>query len=264
MNPPDKPDNGQLDSASDAQPSSAKKVRVEDILTDLRAGLRTKGFLVKYGLSMGEFEYLLKKLIKKGLFTREEFTAWKDHGSRSPSEVQEYHPGKEAPGIERDKGRQGIVTYVIRDPEKNDTWALQLFSTQRDQMQGHSFKVNLHGRKYSFIVEELIFRGQVSMLEAVDHSPKPETREKREKAIEFISAHGWAAYLETRAIEANVEDIDDDSLKRARLVLLRCRNNTFLAALHTPAPAINLYVGPSLENIKQRLAKSVDTKILGI
>lgn len=264
MSPPDKPDNGPYDSSSNAQPSSAKRVRVEEVLADLRAGLRTKGFLLKYGLSMPEFEYLLKKLIRKGLFTKEEFIAWKEHGPRSPSEVQEYHSGKEAPGVERDRSRQGIVTYVIKDPEKNDTWALELFSTQRDQIQGRSFKVNLHGRKYSFIVEELIFRGPVSMLGSVDQSPKPETREKREKAIEFISAHGWAAYLETRAIEANVEESEDGSPKRARLVLLRCRNNTFLAALHTPAPAINLYVGPSLENIKQRLAKSVDTRPLGI
>ena len=264
MNPPDKPDNGQFESPSDQERTLSKRVRVDEVLADLRAGLRTKGFLAKYGLSMPEFEYLLKKLIRKGLFTKDEFTAWKARRPSPSTEPQEYRTGQEsAAAAERDPSRQGIVTYVIKDPEKNDTWALQLFSTQRDQIQGRSFKVNLHGRKYSFVVEELIFRGPVSMLTSVDRSG-PESRGKREKAIEFISAHGWAAYLESRAIEANVDDSENGVTHRARLVLLRCRNNTFLAALHTPAPTINLYVGPSLENIKQRLAKSVDTRTLGI
>ena len=93
---------------------------------------------------------------------------------------------------------------------------------------------------------------------------KPGTKGKREEAIEFISEHGWAAYLESRAIEANLSGANTEETPKARLVLLHCRNNTFLAALHTPAPAINLYVGSSLDNIKQRLAKSVDTRSLSL
>jgi hypothetical protein len=125
-------------------------------------------------------------------------------------------------------------------------------------MKGAKFKVSLHGRKYFFVVEDMIFRGQVEMLAGASGS-KSATQTKREEALEFISRHGWSAYLERRALEANVDDVQESpSGKKARLVLLHCRNNTFLAALHTPAPAINLYVGNSLEKIRLRLSKSVD------
>ena len=70
-------------------------------------------------------------------------------------------------------------------------------------MQGAAFKVDLHGRRYSFVVEEMLFRGPVNMLPGV-LAGRPVTKGKREEAIEFISEHGWAAYLESRAIEANL------------------------------------------------------------
>ena len=128
-------------------------------------------------------------------------------------------------------------------------------------MPGAQFKVNLHGKKYSFVVEKLLFRGAVKMLESRS-ADKLGSKGKREEAMEFITTHGWAAYLEQRAYAAN---FDADGMRisgKGRLVLLHCRNDTFLAALHTPAPAINLYVGGSLENIRRRLAKSVDTSDL--
>jgi hypothetical protein len=239
----------------------SKKISIDEVLQDLRAGMRTKGFLAKYGISMTEFEGILKSLIRKGLFTKEEFRAWKSRGPvqavvpeppASPS-----HVGARAP----QKDHANVETFVIRDPEKNNSWALQLFSTKRERMPGAQFKVNLHGKKYAFVVEKLLFRGAVKMLES-EPAGKPGSKGKREEAMDYITSHGWAAYLERRAYAAN---FDADKMRisgKARLVLLHCRNDTYLAALHTPAPAINLYVGGSLENIRLRLAKSVDTKDL--
>jgi len=248
---------------SEADKTPARKVKVEEILTDLRAGLRTKGFLEKYDLTIGEFERLLKKLIRKGLFTKEEFIAWKAHRKPDAVSVEPYFGDSDAPAMGENGSRQGVMTYVIKDPESNDSWALQLFSTQRDLMHGAAFKVDLQGKRYSFIVEQMLFRGSVNMLPGVGRT-RTATKEKREEAIEYISEHGWAAYLESRAIDANLNESGLEQPKKARLVLLHCRNNTFLAALHTPAPAINLYVGSSLDNIKRRLAKSVDTSALDI
>jgi len=250
--------------ASETKEGPVRKVRTDQILADLRAGLRTRGFLNKYGLTMGEFERLLKKMIQKGIFSREEYIAWKASRRLDAPTADPFLADNDGPSSGAAGKQHGITTYVIKDPEKNDSWALKLFSTQRNQMQGAAFKVDLHGRRYSFVVEEMLFRGPVNMLPGVI-AAKPVTKDKREEAIEFISEHGWAAYLESRAIEANLSGAATaEEPPKARLVLLHCRNNTFLAALHTPAPAINLYVGSSLDNIKRRLAKSVDTSSLSL
>jgi len=235
-----------------------KKIRVEEILADLRAGLRTKGVLTKYLLSLQEFQEILKQLIRQGLLTKEEFRAWKAHRGQDPE------PGRDEP-IDGQSGPtpSNVETYVIREPEKKNHWALALFSTGRDQMKGAEFKVSLQGRKYAFVVEELLYRGTVTMRAGRAQKPKDE-QTRRQEAVEFISKHGWAAYLEKRAFQANFEPAADDPAAKARLVLLHCRNQTYLAALHTPAPAINLYVASSLDKIRKRLARSVDTSGLEI
>ena len=250
---------------SESEQGSSRKVRIDQILTDIRAGLRTKGFLEKYGLTMGEFERLLKKMIRKGILSIEEYTAWKSHRRTDSPTAEPLFADSDLPSSGADGAKHGITTFVIKDPEKNDSWALKLFYTQRNMMQGAAFKVDLHGRRYSFVVEQMLFRGPVDMLPGVlGTRAGTGTKDKREEAIEFISEHGWAAYLESRAIDANLSASSAEEPKKARLVLLHCRNNTFLAALHTPAPAINLYVGSSLNNIKARLAKSVDTSSISL
>jgi hypothetical protein len=241
--------------------SSARRITAEDILQDMRGGLRTRGFLSKYGLTLGQFEELLKRLIRKGVLTKDQFRTWKAHrpGPDAPAGPEEEHEATAATLAE--KVHNNVTTYVIKEPEKNNSWALQLFSTHRDRMKGAQFKVNLHGKKYSFIVEQMLFRGQVEMLATADAGRFPD-KARREQALEFIAHHGWAAYLESRAVEANLGEAAPQPRKKARLVLLHCKNQTFLAALHTPAPAINLYVGSSLEKIYGRLAKAVDTSVL--
>lgn len=241
--------------------SPHQPIRLEDVLTDLRAGMRTKGFLVKYGLTIGEFEQLLKSLIRRRLFTVEEYKEWKARRLGSPQPEPAAPPERGVPIPPSEKPAQQVLTYIITEPEKNNSWALELFSADRDRMKGAQFKVNLHGKRYGFVVEEMLFRGQVEMLDSEALSTG-EQKARREQAMAFIAKHGWAAYLENRAINANLEEGADGELKKARLVLLHCRNGTFLAALHTPTPAINLYVGTSLEKIRGRLAKSVDTSIL--
>jgi hypothetical protein len=261
MKSPRDSEGGFDDLALEEVESPHQPIRMEDVLRDLRAGLRTKGFLVKYGLSMGEFEQLLKSLIRRRLFTVDEYKEWK---ARRPSASPSQEPTATASAVSTSQGEkpaQQVVTYVITEPEKNNSWALQLFSTRRELMRGAQFKVNLHGRRYSFIVEEMLFRGQVDMLDSEALSTG-EQKARRAEAMEFIAKHGWAAYLEKRAINANLQESSGGVSKKARLVLLHCRNDTFLAALHTPAPAINLYVGTSLANIRGRLAKSVDTNLL--
>ncbi|MGO9568442.1 MAG: hypothetical protein ACLP5H_12960 [Desulfomonilaceae bacterium] len=239
---------------------SPAKLSVEEVLKDLHGGMRTKGFLHKYDLTMTQFESLLKQLIRKGLFTREDFKLWKAHRLAPAPPAESLNAGE---GL-RDVGRSNNVeTYVITEPERNHPWALQLFSANREQIKGAQFKVNLHGRKYSFVVEQLLFRGPVEMLPNVGVS-KEESKQKRQEALDFISSHGWAAYLEQRAFTANFDTETTQTVRKARLVLLHCKNQTFLAALHTPVPAINLYVGSSIETIRHRLSKSVDTSVLDI
>lgn len=253
----------------------AKPIDIQEVLADLRGGLRTKGFLYKYGLTMAQFEEVLRGLIRRGLFTKEEFRAWKGSKAAPPPAQPPSPPQPEAapmapqppspPKPQAEPGQVGrpinVVTYVIQDPEKNNSWALQLFSTKKEQMKGAKFKVMLHGKKYAFEIEEMLFRGSVEMLPDPDES-KAAAKSKREEAMEFIATHGWAAYLERRAVAANLGL--ESNRKTARLVLLHCKNQTFLAALHTPTPAINLYVGTSLERVTDRLSKSVDTSKLGI
>jgi hypothetical protein len=237
---------------------------MEQVLKDLRAGLRTKEFLDKYRITVAEFESLLRMLIRKGLFTKDEYREWKNRKPDVPAPTPE--PGR-GPGHATPKpqsagpdkptpGAQSVETYIIPDPERTNSWALELFSTAREDIHGAQFKVSLQGRKYLFIVEKLVYRGSVFMLE--DERDR-DVRTKREEAVQFIAKHGWAAYLEYRAIEANFgEPRKVRSNKKARLVLLKCKHDTYLAALHTPAPAINLYVGSSEENVRSRLDKAVD------
>lgn len=260
MKSPDDPSAG---FATDGGPSGTKspaKLTVEEVLKDLHAGMRTKGFLNKYGLTMAQFESLLKQLIRKGLFTKEDFKSWKAH-RLAPTPPAEDLGSSEAP---QEAARiQNVETFIITDPERNHSWALQLFSTDREQIRGAQFKVNLHGKKYSFVVEQLLFRGAVEMLPNMGMSPD-DSKRRRQEALDFITTHGWAAYLEQRAFAANFDEESTQTVRKARLVLLHCKNHTFLAALHTPVPAINLYVGSSLETIRHRLSKSVDTSGLKI
>jgi hypothetical protein len=252
---------------SEEAESSHQPIRLEDVLKDLRAGLRTRGFLTKYGLEMGEFEQLLKSLIRRRLFTVEEYREWKVKRAKPAPDEESRTEGtgtlteSEIQASLEKPPQEKVLTYIISEPEKNNSWALELFSTQRDQVRGARFKVNLQGRRYAFVVQEMLFRGQVEMLDSEDLSAT-ELKARRERAMAFIAEHGWAAYLENRAIIANVDHSSPGAVRKARLVVLHCRNDTYVAALHTPAPAINLYVGSSLEKLKARLAKSVDIRIL--
>lgn len=260
MKSPDNPSGEFEDSIADLRVMSPAKLTIEEVLKDLQEGMRTKGFLNKYGLTMKQFESLLRQLLQKGLFTREDFKLWKAHRlSSTPAQATAYNGAAQ----QDDERPVTVETYVIADPEKNHSWALQLFSARRESIRGAQFKVNLHGKKYSFVVEHLLFRGAVEMLPSVPVN-RAQPKQKREEALDFISRHGWAAYLEQRAFAANFDSETPGPVRKARLVLLHCRNQTFLAALHTPVPAINLYVGPSLETIRRRLSKSVDTSALGI
>lgn len=264
MKSPDDP--GEKLEAEIAPPKAGTrtKLSVEEVLKDLHGGLRTKGFLQKYGLTMAQFESLLKQLIRKGLFTKEDFKLWKSHGVSSAPTAQNLGSreagGEAVPEADRS---HNVETFVITEPERNHSWALQLFSTDREKIMGAQFKVNLHGKKYSFVVEQLLFRGSVEMLPNMGQS-KEDSKRKRQEALDFISTRGWAAYLEQRAFAANFDSEATQTVRKARLVLLHCRNQTFLAALHTPVPAINLYVGSSLETIRDRLSKSVNTSALQI
>lgn len=255
------------DFSLDPVDSGPKKVKVEEVLKDFHAGMRSKNFLVKYGLSMGQFEELLKNLIRQGLLTIDEFKAWKAHRpSASPGTSPRADRGLgDAVPQDPQRLKDNIKTFVLEEPERNHAWAMQLFSTGRERLKGAQFKVVLHGKKYSFVIEKVLFRGAVKMLAKLSSDKKREEQKtKRELALEFISRHGWAAYLENRAFEANFQDNDDADGENARLVLIHCRNETYLAALHTPRPAINLYVGPSLDKIVARLSRSVDTSELQV
>jgi hypothetical protein len=270
MSPHDELGDGFESFSAEGEQEPAKKVRAEDLLVDLRAGMRTKGFLSKYGLSLSEFEDIIRQLIRKGLLSKEEFKSWKSGRPvepPSPVPTRPPRPPQKPPADSSSSTTENVTgnvtTYVINDPEKNNSWSLQLFSIKRESIKGAKFKVNLHGKKYAFVVEDLLFRGAVSML-ASALPKKAGSKDRREDAIKFISQHGWSAYLESRACEANLGASGLEAANKARLVLLHCRNNTYLAALHTPAPAVNLYVGSSLKSIMSRLAKSVDTTGLEI
>lgn len=253
------------DFSLDPVEAGRKKVKVEDVLKDFHAGMRSRDFLLKYNLTMGQFEGLLKNLIRQGLLTIDEFKAWKAHRPSVPAGVSQVDRRVDGLSQGPQRLRDNIKTFVLEEPEKNHLWAMQLFSTERDRLRGAQFKVVLHGKKYSFVIERVLFRGAVNMLARITGGKKREDQKsKREEALDFISRHGWAAYLESRAFEANFQDNGDAQAEKGRLVLIHCRNETFLAALHTPRPAINLYVGPGLEKIVSRLSRTIDTSDLRV
>jgi len=262
---PEDPNDRTIGSLSESEPdrSAVLKVDAEEVLKDFHAGMRTKHFLSKYGLTMRQFEEILKHLIRDGRISKDEFRDWKAHRVPGSTAVEGSSNFVEN-AFEASAAKIGNVrTYVIPEPEKNNSWALELFSTGSEDIRGAQFKVNLHGKRYSFVVEQMLFRGSVNM-RGRGHKTTAQKLSEREEAMDFISKHGWAAYLENRAFSANFGPDGGEQPRKARLVLLHCRNHTYLAALHTPAPAINLYVSSSLENIRRRLAHAVDTRDIRI
>jgi hypothetical protein len=275
--PKNRPTHSDLNASGD----SPARVTNESILNDLRAGLRTKGFLTKYGLTMKQFERLIIKLIRDGLWSKEEFKAWKAHKlGPAPEPEQNQDQGSfertyEAEDLEnelvdeldeppaRPKRFQAPETYIIEHPQVNDSLAMKLFSTKRSEMPGGRFKVHLHGKKLAFTVEKMLYRGPVDLLQGVVPKKK-DLKKKREQALEYVSKHGWASYLESRAFTATFGADAPEVRTSARLVLLQCKNKTFVAAIHTPAPAVNLYVDGRLDAIRTRLAKVVDLEALSI
>ncbi len=276
VKPPDEAHATFEDDKTSAADPSAARLTVEAVLEDLRLGMRTKRFMQKYGISLPEFESLLKMLLRKGLFTKDDFKRWKAarpelknieaplrpaaEDTPSPQAGAQLSPSESAPYA---KNPQTIETFVISDPEQNNSWTLELFSRKREDLRGATFKGALQGKKYMFIIEDLLFRGTIHMMQDAK-----EPKVKRQEAMDFISKHGWAAYLERRAFEANFGDDSAGpkvrSEKKGRLVVLRCRHDTYLAALHTPTPVINVYVGSSFAKLKARLARNVDISELTV
>jgi hypothetical protein len=278
----------------------AKKLNAQEILADINKGLRTRHFLQKYGIEKEEFQHILKRMIRDGILTKEQFKQWKSHrpASEPPQAVESEAKSnlsafedtvdmdqlrkqalgdlatlddeisapepetKKAEKQEQDttpqKGVPGSVeTYVISEPEKNGAWVLNLFATKRDEMEGLRFKARILGKKYAFTIEKMLYRGPVNIFDN-DKPDKSKPKNKREEALNFISSHGWAAYLESRAIEANIEEQAEQKFLAGRLVVLKCKHQTYVAALHSPAPSVCFYVASDLEAIKRRLAKTVD------
>jgi len=243
-------------------PSSFDRSIKEQIIRDMRAGARTRHVLSRYGLSLDDFKELLKEMIREGSFTKDEYKAWKArrYGTAAESERTMEGGATVSPTLH---GAPPIQTYVLHEPERNHSWALELFSTRREAIPGANFKVNLYGKRYSFVVEKLLYRGPVTLL-TDGAAGQSGAQSKRQEAMDYIAKHGWAAYLEDRAFQANFGDDADTDQQQAQLIVLRCRNDTFLAALHTPTPAISFYVSSSLKTILERLAKSIDTTVLRI
>ena len=253
--------NGKEGSAGETTDSGARKINAQGILKDIKAGLGTREVLSKHGLDKEEFEHIIKKMIREGILNVREFRKWRSSRTQPSPLGNISFDELEEPTMNNTPGIPGNVeTYVIDEPEKNSIWALELFSIQRDRMTGAKFKAMLHGKKYSFVVEQLVFRGSVDLLKSRQLSGD-KAKKKREQALDYIAEHGWASYLERKAMEANIDK--DESESKARLVILKCRNNTYVAALHTPAPTVNFYVAPSLEAIRDRLARTVDFSSMG-
>lgn len=258
MSPPLDQDESLPSFDQEAESPQTARIRAEEVVKDFRAGMRTKTFLGKYNLSVEQFEHLLKRLIRERLITKDEVLAWK---TRRAAQRKQEVDGLEDQWVERGgEGSPGSVeTCVIHEPERNGAWILDLFSKNAEEIAGTRVKVALHGKKFAFFIEGLLFRGQVKILGA-ETGAKPLRLDRREEALEYIAQHGWAAYLETRAFLANFgeEERQDDKPRHARLILLQCKNGAYLAALHTPAPAVNIYVSSSLVSIKQRISAHVD------
>jgi hypothetical protein len=228
------------------------RIKTDDLLNDFHEGLRTKQFLSKYGLTIAQFEHIVKALIRDGHLTKDQFREWKARRRISTQTTI-----AEEPFDDLDTTVANVETYVIVNPEETNSTALELFSTKQDLMKGTKFKIVLHGKKYAFMVEEMLYRGPVEMTPDAEEDEEAK-KAKREEAIAYISRHGWAAYLENRAYLANFGEDGDHAGKKAKLVLVHCTNATYLAAVHTPAPAISIYVASTLGSLKRRLANAVD------
>ncbi|MBM4328130.1 MAG: hypothetical protein FJ118_13320 [Deltaproteobacteria bacterium] len=243
-------------------PSSFDRSIKEQILSDMRGGARTRHVLSRYGLSLHDFKELLKEMIREGSFTKDEYKAWKARRYGTAPEAEKSLEGA-ATASPASQGASPIQTYVLHEPERNHSWALELFSTRRETIPGANFKVNLYGKRYSFVVEKLLYRGPVTLL-ADGAAAQSYMQDRRQEAMDYIAKHGWSAYLEDRAFQANFGEDTDSDQSQAQLIVVRCRNDTFLAALHTPTPAINFYVSSSLKTILERLAKNIDMSALRI
>ncbi len=263
--------------------SGRQQVSDEAVLRDLRAGvLRTKGLVAKYGLTVKDFEQIIIRLIRSGQWTKEQFRDWKAHRTPPPeSDLKSFEVTFEAKDLEAELGEDfsprpekdppstelpspkpisGPETYIIHEPEVNDSLAMKLFTTKREDIGGARFKVLLQGKKLAFTVDRMLFRGPVELLHGVVPK-KTDIKKKREDALDYVSKHGWAAYLESRAFTATFGGSDAPEVRtKARMVLVQARNNTYVAAIHTPVPSINVYVDSNLEAIRERLEKVVDLR----
>ncbi len=262
--------------------SGRHHVTDDDVLGELRRGvLRTKGMVSKYGITVKDFEQIIIRLIRTGKWTKQEFQDWKAHRPSKPGpdqksfevtfeareleeelnqEFSSSSPGpRAAEGPPAPKLISSPETYIIQEREVDDSLAMKLFTTKREQMNGERFKILLQGKKLAFTVDRMLFRGPVELLHGVVPK-KTDMKKKREEALEFVSKHGWAAYLESRAFTATFGGMDAPEVRtKARLVLVQARNSTYVAAIHTPVPSVNVYVDVTLDAIRTRLAKVVDT-----
>ncbi|MEW6351472.1 MAG: hypothetical protein AB1646_20665 [Thermodesulfobacteriota bacterium] len=260
--------------------SGRKQLSDEAVLRDLRGGtLRTKGIVAKYGMTVKDFEQIIIRLIRSGQWTKEEFRDWKAHRSVRPNADQKSfevtfeardveaelggsfdEPSPKAPAAAAPQPISNPETYIIHEREVNDSLAMKLFTTKREEIGGARFKVLLQGKKLAFTVDRMLFRGPVELLHGVIPK-KTDIRKKREEALDYVAKHGWAAYLESRAFTATFGGSDAPEVRtKARLVLVQARNNTYVAAIHTPLPSINVYVDSNLDAIRDRLAKVVDIR----
>ncbi len=241
--------------------SASKKIRLDEIARELREGKRTKHFLGKYGLTLPVFEELLKRVIREGYFSRDEFSAWKARKPMPQSSGGKRNDSASAPVLTLRSKPDDVDTHVISESDEDSATVMKLFSVKREKLKGLRFKVSLGGRKYGFTVEDVVHRSPVDMLQAVPVARgKVPMKKRQEEAVEYIAKHGWAAYLENRAFLANFEDDASAATSRkAKLVVVFCTSESFVAALHTPTPAINFYVAGSLADIKNRLSKIINT-----
>ncbi len=280
---PNDPNEGPESPIGAAVGSGRKQVLDDAVLRDLLEGaLRTKGMIAKYRSTVKDFEQIIIRLIRTGKWTKDEFRSWKAHRpSRPDADPKAFEVTFEARDVEAELAGDfhkpspkasapppqvisSPETYIIHEREVDDSLAMRLFTTKREEIGGARFKVLLQGKKLAFTVDRMLFRGPVELLHGVVPK-KPDPKKKREEALDYVAKHGWAAYLESRAFTATFGGQDAPEVRtKARLVLLQARNNTYVAAIHTPLPSINVYVDSTLAAIRERLSKVVDIRDVNV
>lgn len=234
--------------------------KVLEIVEDIRSGKRTREILSSRNLKMDEAARLLRTAVSQGLISTDELKAWKERNVSTVATVRL----AATVAAELDEPVQrfggGMETFIIPHHAIRRTGAVKLFRGKAEEIKGTELKVGTGGSLTTFVVNGVLFRGIVPILDHTEENSES-FDSKCNDAADYIAEHGWSAYLEARVFAANF-DTGRKPPQKGRLALVHGKEENCLAALMTAEGNIKVIVGPSPTNVVDRLSVSIDKEKL--